>query len=112
MLNPHIVIGMAHHPLHLLRDFYRTAAARHITECCDFHHCGHLHQPKSYGGGFDASACLTVAAGASFETRESQNAYSMVKLDLVAGTRVLTTVQYNGAFEFSKEVQLSAPTEL
>lgn len=103
----HIVIGMAHHPLHLLSDFDRTAATRHITKRCYFYHCGHLHQPESQGAGFDASACLTVAAGACFETREFQNAYSLVKLDLLAGTRTLTTVQYNptqGAFEFGNEV--------
>jgi len=106
-LDAHIVIGMAHHPLHLLRDFDRNAATRHITKRCDFYQCGHLHQPESHGAGFDASACLTVAAGASFETREFQNAYSIVKLDLLAGTRTLTTVQYNpgqGAFEFTNEV--------
>ncbi|HRY18752.1 MAG TPA: metallophosphoesterase [Candidatus Competibacteraceae bacterium] len=106
-LHAHIVIGMAHHPLHLLRDFDRTAATRRITERCYFYHCGHLHQPESQGSGFDASACLTVAAGASFETREFQNAYSLVKLDLLAGIRKLTTVQYNPArsvFEFSNEV--------
>jgi predicted MPP superfamily phosphohydrolase len=106
-LDPHIVIGMAHHPLHLLRDFDRIAATRQITERCHFYHCGHLHRPESYGAGFDASACLTVAAGASFETRESQNSYSLVKLDLFAGARTLTTIQYDpahGAFEFSSEV--------
>lgn len=106
-LDAHIVIAMAHHPLHLLRDFDRTAAARHIMRRCDFYHCGHLHQPESHGAGFDAASCLTVAAGASFETRESQNTYSLVRLDLVAGTRTLTTVQYNpgqGAFELSNEV--------
>lgn len=106
MLGAHIVIGMAHHPLHLLRDFDRSAATRHITKNCDFYHCGHLHQPESHGAGFDASACLTVAAGASFETRESQNAYSLVKLDLIAGTRRLTTVQYHlvqGTFDLSNE---------
>ena len=106
-LDAHIVIGMAHHPLHLLRDFDRNAAIRHITKRCYFYHCGHLHQPESQGAGFDASACLTVAAGACFETREFQNAYSLVRLDLLAGTRTLTTVQYNPAqctFEFSNEV--------
>jgi 3',5'-cyclic AMP phosphodiesterase CpdA len=105
-LDAHIVIGIAHHPLHLLRDFDRNAAARHIMKRCDFYHCGHLHQPESHGAGFDASACLMVAAGASFETRESQNAYSLVKLDLLAGTRTLTTVKYDSgrsAFEFSSE---------
>ncbi len=106
-LNAHIVIGMAHHPLHLLLDFDRNAATRHINKRCYFYHCGHLHQPEFQGAGFDASACLTVAAGACFETREFQNAYSLVKLDLLAGIRTLTTVQYNpaqGAFEFSNEV--------
>jgi hypothetical protein len=101
-----IVIGMAHHPLHLLRDFDRNAATRHIMKRCHFYHCGHLHQPESHGAGFDASACLTVAAGASFETRESQNAYSLIKLDLLAGSRTLMTVQYephHGAFELSSE---------
>lgn len=103
-VNAHIVIAMAHHPLHLLREFDRNAATRHIMERSDFYHCGHLHQPESHGAGFDASACLTVAAGASFETRESQNTYSLVRLNLLAGTRTLTTVQYNpaqGAFELS-----------
>lgn len=102
--NVHIVIGMAHHPLHLLREFDRNTTTRHITKHCDFYHCGHLHQPEYQGAGFDASACLTVAAGASFETRESQNAYSMIKLNLLTGTRTLTTVQYDpgqGAFKFS-----------
>lgn len=106
-IDAHITIGMAHHPLHLLRDFDRTPAIRHITTHCDFYHCGHLHQPESYGTGFDASACLFVAAGASFETRESQNSYSLIKLDLLAGTRTLTTIHYNpghGAFELSNEV--------
>lgn len=103
-IDPHIVIGMAHHPLHLLREFDRSAVTRRIHDGCDFFHCGHLHQPDAHGAGFDASACLTVAAGASFETRESQNAYSIVKLDLLAGERTLTTVQYDpgkGAFALS-----------
>lgn len=94
-LDPHIVIGMAHHPLHLLHEFDRNAVTRYITKHCAFYHCGHLHQPEAYGAGFDASACLTVTAGASFETRESQNAYSLVKLDLLEGIRILTTVQYD-----------------
>lgn len=105
-LNPHIVIGMAHHPLHLLRDFDRNAVTRRIADCCDFFHCGHLHQPEARGAGFDPTACLMVAAGASFETRESQNAYSIVKLDLAQGARKLTTVQYNpgqGGFVFTRE---------
>jgi len=105
-LNAHIVIGMAHHPLHLLRDFDRNAVMRRIEERCHFYHCGHLHQPEAHGAGFDASACLSVAAGASFETRESRNAYSLLRLDLLAGTRTLTTVQYDpvqSSFAFAND---------
>jgi len=112
-LDAHIVIGIAHHPLHLLRDFDRNAAIRHITRRCHFYHCGHLHQPEFQGSGFDASACLMIAAGASFETREFQNAYSLVKLDLLAGTRTLTTVQYNaGQGEFGLSNEVSYPISL
>lgn len=47
-----------------------------------------------------------MAAGASFETRESHNSYSIVKLDLFAATRTLTTVQYDptqAAFNLNRE---------
>lgn len=92
---PHVVIAMAHHPLHLLREFDRVAAQNHISNNCDFFHCGHLHQPEARGGGFDATACLNISAGASFETRETRNTYSVVQLNLDKGTRTLTTVQYD-----------------
>jgi predicted phosphodiesterase len=98
---PHVVIAMAHHPLHLLRDYDRVAALNRINARCDFFHCGHLHQPEARGAGFDARACLTVAAGASFETRETHNTYTVVRLDFDQGIRALTTVQYDkgrGAF--------------
>ena len=92
---PHIVIAMSHHPLHLLHEFDRVTATNRILAGCDFFHCGHLHTPEARGAGFDARACLTVAAGASFETRESDNSYAFVRLDLDKGTRTLTTTQYD-----------------
>jgi hypothetical protein len=42
-----------------------------------------------------------LAAGASFETRQSRNTYSHVALDLLGAVRTVTTIQYNpsnGAF--------------
>lgn len=112
-INAHIVIGMAHHPLHVLRNFDRSAATWRIAERCHFYHCGHLHHPESHGSGFEASACLSVTTGASFETRESQNTYSLVKLDLLAGTRTLTTVQYNPVRgEFVSNSEKSFPIRL
>jgi predicted phosphodiesterase len=103
---PHVVIAMAHHPLHLLHEFDRVAALDRISAGCDFFHCGHLHQPEARGAGFDATACLNVAAGASYETRETHNTYSVVRLNLDEGTRTLTTVQYDkgrGGFVYSSD---------
>jgi hypothetical protein len=110
---PHVVIAIAHHPLHLLHEFDRVAAVDRISAACDFFHCGHLHQPEARGAGFDAQACLNVAAGASFETREAHNTYSIVRLNLDEGTRTLTTVQYDqgrGGFLYSSDE--SFPFEL
>lgn len=103
--NPHIVVAMSHHPLHLLHEFDRVTAMNRIIAGCDFFHCGHLHTPEARGAGFDAKACLTVAAGASFETREAENSYAVVRLDLDEGTRRLTTTQYDshkGSFDLSR----------
>jgi hypothetical protein len=103
---PHVVIAMAHHPLHLLHDFDRFTALNRISASCNFFHCGHLHHPEARGAGFDAKVCLNVAAGASFETREAHNTYSVVRLNLDEGTRTLTTVQYDkgrGGFLYSNE---------
>lgn len=102
---PHIVLAMSHHPLHLLHEFDRVAAMNRIIAACDFFHCGHLHAPEARGAGFDAKACLTVAAGATFETREADNSYAVVRLDLDEGMRTLTTTQYDphkGSFDLSR----------
>ena len=47
------------------------------------------------------------ALGASFESRHAHNAYSMVSLDVMAGVRCVTTVQYkptDGAFSYESNV--------
>ena len=41
------------------------------------------------------SGCLTVAAGAAFETRKSHNSYSVVKLDLSRGVSIVEVFRYN-----------------
>jgi tetratricopeptide (TPR) repeat protein/predicted MPP superfamily phosphohydrolase len=100
---PHIVVAMGHHPLHLLQDFDRRAAEMRIANNCHFYHCGHLHEPEERSAGLTAQGCLTVAAGASFETRESQNTYSHVCLNLQEAKRTVTTHRYSpasGAFNY------------
>ncbi|ODT05158.1 MAG: hypothetical protein ABS52_00150 [Gemmatimonadetes bacterium SCN 70-22] len=98
---PHIVVAMGHHPLHLLQDFDRRAALRRIEGKCHFYHCGHLHEPEERAGGQTPGGCVTVATGASFETRQSHNTYSFVRLDLRQAERTIATHRYSpgdGAF--------------
>ena len=92
---PHIVVAMGHHPLHLLQDFDRRAALRRIEGKCHFYHCGHLHEPEERSGGQTPGGCVTVAAGASFETRQSHNTYSFVRLDLRRAERTIETHRYS-----------------
>lgn len=89
--SPHVVVAMAHHPLHLLQDFDRRAVQARIDGSCHFLHCGHLHNPETRPTG---DTCLTLTAGASFETRHTHNAYSMITLDLLRGVRTVRIAHY------------------
>lgn len=103
-LDPHVVIAMAHHPLRLLQEFDRGPVQRRIEDACHFFHCGHLHEPETRHVDHAGPDCLTIAAGASFETRQSHNSYSIITLDLLRAKRTIRTIQYNprgGAFSFS-----------
>ena len=91
---PHIVTAMAHHPVHLLQDFDRLTVQARIDESCHFLHCGHLHNPETRPTG---DSCLTLAAGASFETRYRQNSYSVITLDLLRGIRTVRIANYRPA---------------
>ncbi|MDX5929275.1 MULTISPECIES: metallophosphoesterase family protein [Acidiphilium] len=93
----HIIVGMAHHPFQLLQDFDRRPVQNRIEEQCHFFQCGHLHEPEIRATGLNASGCLTLSAGATYETRQSQNTYSIVTVDLMLGTRTVKTVQYRPA---------------
>lgn len=111
--HPHIVIGMAHHPFHVLQDFDRRCVQARVERSCLFFHCGHLHEPEAQATGFSSKGCLTLAAGASFETRQSHNTYSIVTLDLLRGKRRVRTVQYNPANgTFSFESPSEYPVEI
>ena len=92
---PNVIVGMAHHPLHLLRDFDRSPIQNRVEEIFHFFHCGHLHAPEAHTSGPAGKGCLTLAAGASFETRHWHNVFSMVKLDLLRGVRDVQIFQYN-----------------
>src|SRR6266404_4562296 len=53
--DPHITIGMAHHPFHLLQDFDRRCVQSRMERSCLFFHCGHLHEPETRTAGFSGS---------------------------------------------------------
>lgn len=111
--DPHIVIGMAHHPFHLLQDFDRRPVQNRIEGSCQFFHCGHLHEPETRATGFSGSGCLTIAAGSSFETRQSHNSYSFITLDLLQGKRTVKIVQYSSSRgAFSSESSAVYPIEI
>lgn len=114
-LDPHIVIGMAHHPFHLLQEFDRFPAQSRIERACHFFHCGHLHEPEAAISGYSSTGCLTLSAGASFETRQSHNTYSLVTLDLLHALRTVKIFQYNpgrGSFSLtsSEDYRIELPS--
>ena len=81
--DPHLVVVAAHHPFQLLQNFDRVPVQNRIERSCHFYHCGHLHEPEARAAGFNASGCLTLAAGATYETRLTHNTYSIITLDLL-----------------------------
>lgn len=93
--NPHIVIGMAHHPFDLLRDFDRNLNRQYLEESCHFFHSGHLHVPSAPSSVSHSVHFLTLATGASYESREAYNAYTAVALDPLHAKVDITFVQYN-----------------
>ena len=93
--NPQIVIGMEHHPFDLLKDFDRSAVKHRVESACDFFHFGHLHTPDAHTVTSHAGHCLTLAAGASFESRESHNAYTVILFDPLNGQTDVTFVRYD-----------------
>ncbi len=108
---PHIIVAMAHHPFHLIQEFDRSIVQHRLEEAAHFFHCGHLHEPENRLTGPLGKSCLTVAAGASYETRQSRHAYSIVKLDLLRGIRNISVLRYSpekGAYfcESTEEYQI------
>lgn len=102
----HLVIAMGHHPLHLLNDFDRRPVQRRIEETCHFYHCGHLHDPEWRDAVHAGTHCLTIAAGASFESRHAHNAYCLVNLDVLQAQQTVKMIQYkptDSAFSYEND---------
>ena len=100
---PHVIIGMQHHPFDYLKRFDQQSTQRRIEDACHLFHCGHLHQPDAAQAVTRSGKCLTLAAGASFESRGFHNAYSLITLDPLHARLEVVFVQYKpseGAFSY------------
>lgn len=90
-----LTVAMSHHPFHLLNDFDRRSVQFRIERDCQFYHCGHLHQPETRETLTEGQHCLAIAAGASFETRHTDNTFTVVTLDVMSARRAIVTAHYN-----------------
>ena len=100
---PHVIIGMQHHPFDYLKRFDQQSTQRRLEEACHLFHCGHLHESDAAQAVTRSGKCLTLAAGASYESRGFHNAYSVVTLDPLHAQSEITFVQYKpseGAFSY------------
>ena len=101
--SPHLIIGMQHHPFDYLKRFDQQSTERRLQEVCHFFHCGHLHEPDAVQAVTRSGNCLTLSAGASFESRTFHNSYSVVAFDPLHTRSEVTFVQYkpsDGAFSY------------
>ena len=111
--NPHIVIGMGHHPFDFLLDFDRRSTQRRLEAACHYFHCGHVHVPEASAVVSGSRRCLMLSAGASFESREVHNSYTTITLDLSCGRADVTFVQFDPTKGvFSNESKYSHRHEL
>ena len=107
---PHVVLGLQHHPYDLLRRFDRRPVQHRMENACHFVHCGHLHDPEVKEVVMASGPCITVTAGASFESRVARNTYTIIELDPLAGKTHVAFIEYNpqiSAFEYISRKSLN-----
>ena len=106
---PHVVLGLQHHPFDLLQRFDRRPVQRRLEEACDFVHCGHLHDPEVTEVVVEKGRCITITAGASFESRVFRNTFTMVEFDPLASKVEVSFIEYNpqtSAYEYESRKNL------
>ena len=101
--DPHITIAIQHHPFDYLQRFDQRTVQFRLEQACHFIHSGHLHEPQASQVARESSNCLTLAAGASYESRKFHNAYTIVSFDPIFSNTTVTFVQYDpneGSFSY------------
>jgi predicted phosphodiesterase len=98
---PHFIVALIHHPTFWLCQFEHKAVEDRLRQSCDFVLRGHLHETDIQTHVIGDRKCVFVAAGASFETRESRNSFNYVELNIGEGLCTITPFEYKpiiGAF--------------
>ena len=100
---PHVLIAMQHHPFDILRRFDQHSTQNLLEQTCQYLHCGHLHYAYTHETTRRSGHCVTLAAGASYESRGFRNSFTIVKLDPLNGRTDVKFVQFDpkeGAFTY------------
>ncbi|MCP4702788.1 MAG: metallophosphoesterase [Gammaproteobacteria bacterium] len=79
-----LCIGFFHHPFECFLQHDKVCRNRLINKL-DLLLTGHLHKPDNVYNHDPAGRCLSISAGAGFETRESHNSFNIVDIDLHTG---------------------------
>ena len=106
---------MVHHPFLVLNEFDRPPTQRRLEDACQFYHCGHLHVPDAADVATQSGRCLMLAAGASFESRDSHNSFTIVTFDPLQAQTNVTFVGFDpigGAFSFEASQMYSHSIEV
>lgn len=91
-----LVVTVVHHPPTWLADFDKRTFDARLLPYCDILHRGHLHEPDVQPIYISASNnCLAISAGASYESRQFENSYSIVTVDVSAAICKIITYTYN-----------------
>ncbi len=93
--SPHLVLSLQHHPFDLLRRFDQRPVRRRLEDACDFIHCGHMHDPEVTEAVAESGRCITITAGASFQSRIFRNTYTSVEFDPLTGEIEVAFIEYN-----------------
>ncbi len=108
--SPHLIIGMQHHPFDYLKRFDQRFTEWRIQNACHIFHCGHLHEPNAVDTLTQSGNCLTFSAGASFESRNFHNSYSVVSHNPFYAQSEVTFIQYipsEGVFSYKTKRKYS-----
>ena len=82
--NAHLSIAFFHHPFSCFHDCEKPIQNQ-LKEKVDLIFTGHLHDPSNMSQHDSAGKVVTIGAGASYETRESENSFNVGVLDLETG---------------------------